>query len=182
MDFSISNGLTDSLYALRQARASQAYVSNPKPKTAEDDDNAQLPALIPSARGKTSGTQLLNEQREDLDNGGYRVTRTFEKEDGRTFTKVEEFALTERGSRKTVIQQNPSGSFTRYEEVLDREDSGNFRRTQRFQEAGGDVTTSITTDFKVTDAFILTGGQRAQPVSLPLPFSTSRGTQLDLQA
>ena len=178
MDFSITNGLTDSLSALRQSRAAQTYVSSPKSKT-QDDTSENLPALLPQSRG----TQLLNENREDLDGGGYRVTRTFEKEDGRTFTKVEELALTERGARKTVVQQNPSGSLTRYEEVLDREDGGNFRRTQRFQEAGGDVTTSITTDFKVTDAFILTGGQSFSTApAVSTPFTPSRGTQLDLQA
>lgn len=182
MDFSITNGLTDSLYALRQSQAARTYVSTPKPKTM-DEGGESLPVFLPQSRGKQGGTQLLSENREDLNGGGYRITRTFEKEDGRTFTKVEEFALTERGSRKTVVQQNPSGSLTRYEEVLDRENGGNFRRTQRFQDAGGDVTTSITTDFKVTDTFILTGGQSFSTApAVSGAFSPSRGTQLDLQA
>lgn len=182
MDFSITNGLTDSLSALRQSRAAQTYVSSPKSKT-QDDTSENLPALLPQSRGKQAGTQLLSENREDLNGGGYRLTRTYEKEDGRTFTKVEEFALTDRGARKSVIQQNPSGSLTRYEEVLDREGGGNFRRTQRFQDGNGDVTTSITTDYKVTDAFILTGGQSFYTApAVSTPFTQSRGTQLDLSA
>ncbi len=182
MDFSITNGLTDPLHALRQSRAAQAYVPSPRPKT-QDETGENLPALLPQSRGKQAGTQLLSENREDMNGGGYRLTRTYEKEDGRTFTKVEEFALTERGSRRTVVQQNPSGSLTRYEEVLDREGGGNFRRTQRFQDGNGDVSTAITTGYKVTDAFVLTGGQSYQPAPpVSAPFATSRGTQLDLQA
>lgn len=179
MDFSVTNGLTDTLSALRQARAAQTYVSPPRPRL-RAEETANLPVPVFSG-GRQGGTQLRSESREDLDGGGYRLSRTFEKEDGRIFTKIEEFALTERGARRSVWQQNPSGSVTLYEEVLDRESGGNFRRTQRFQNAGGEVATAVTTGFKVTDSFILTGGQATYAVT-PLPFAAARGTRLDLSA
>lgn len=181
MDLSVSYGFSDQLSALRQARLQRAPVPPVQAKSYEG--GSRLPVPVPvrnDAKGAT--TSLLSRQEEELPDGGYRLTSTFQKDDGRTFTKVEELALTERGARKTVIQQNPSGSFTRYEEVLDREDSGNFRRTQRFQDGNGDVATTITPDYKVTDAFVLTGGQSAANFLPYSPFTASRGTQLDLRA
>lgn len=183
MDLNVTNNLTDQIAALRQAKPlrTSAYKSADKE---QEQDESQLPAVVPNAAGKGSkaGTQLLDQRQEDLADGGSRLTSTYQKDDGRTFTKIEEFALTERGSKKTVVQQNPSGSITRYEEVLDREDGGNFRRTQRFQEGAGDVSTQITTDYQVKDPFVLTGGQRPATFALYSPFTSLRGTQLDLQA
>ncbi len=182
MNVSITHGWTDQLTGFPQVKTPRATISgNTAPRIEQKPPNG---AALPATPGhhRPQGTHLVAEAREDLDGGSYRVTRTFEREDGRTFTKLEEFAFTERGTRKTVTQQNPSGSITHYEEILDRQDSGNFRRTQRFQDANGDVSTQITADYKVTDAFILTHGA---PLSAPLapdPFQPSRGTQLDLHA
>ncbi len=178
MDISVNNSLTDSLSALRQARSARAYAFQPA-ATQKPEEN--LPTRVPANIDAPSGTRLINESREQVGDTGYRLTRTFEREDGRTFTKVEEFALTQRGARRTVVQQNPSGSITRYEEVLDRETGGNFRRTQRFQDGNGDVATNITGDYKVTDPFILTGGN-APTAHNPALFDPARGTQLDLRA
>ena len=106
--------------------------------------------------------------------------RTFEQENGRQFTRVEELMSTLRGSKKTVLQQNPSGSITRYEEILDREDSGTFRRTQRFQDETGEQVTQITHGYAVKDPFVLTGGSAPLSFNIPSPFESARGTQLDL--
>jgi hypothetical protein len=176
MDFSVTNGLSDQLTSLRQARNVRAASYTPASSVLQGND-ASLPAVIDHdpSNTNTPGTRLVDETRADLGDGAYRLTRTFQREDGRSFTKIEEFALTQRGSRKTVIQQNPSGSITRYEEVLDRESTGNFRRTQRFEDATGEVSTSITTGYKVSDLFVLSGGASAYD-----ELSPSRGTQLDL--
>lgn len=177
MDFSVTNGLNGSLASQQKAKA------YPRPQiqsSVPQEDN--LPALVPSNTNTPQGTRLLNETRDELGDSGYRLTKTFERDDGRTFTKIEEFALTNRGARKSVVQQNPSGSVTQYEEVLDREPGGNFRRTQRFQDAGGEVLTNITADYKVTDPFVLTGGAALPAYEAPSPFNPSRGTQLDLRA
>lgn len=183
MDISLNTSLTDSLAALRQARtATRSPYGLSQP---QQSDDTSLPAPLsrtPSNTNTPQGTRLLNESRADLGDGAYRLTRTFEREDGRQFTKIEEFALTARGARKTVVQQNPSGSITRYEEVLDREAGGNFRRTQRFEDANGEVSTNITTNYQVSDPFVLTGGTSLPAYNAPSPFNPSRGTQLDLSA
>ncbi len=179
MDFSLTNNLYDAaaLHTARYVRAPEKLTPTP-----EAPQNDNLPAVIETGpKGKSPGTRLLSETREDLQNNGYRLTRTFEKDDGRKFTKVEEFAFTERGSRKTVVQQNPSGSISVYEEILDREDGGNFRRTQRFQDGTGETATTITPDYAVKDNFILTAGN-SEPSAHPSPFEAIRGTQLDLRA
>ena len=183
MDIGLTTTLTDNLAALRQARNARASAYSPA--QAPQTDESSLPAVIsrtPSNTNTPQGTKLLSESRADLGDGGYRLTRTFEREDGRQFTKVEEFALTNRGARKTVVQQNPSGSITRYEEVLDCEAGGNFRRTQRFEDANGEVATNITTNYRVSDPFVLTGGAALPAYDAPSPFNPSRGTQLDLSA
>ena len=150
------------------------------PAVERPPEKTNLPATTENSQNfKNSGTQLKSETQEELENGGIRRTQVFEREDGRTFTRVEDFALTERGTRRTVYQQNPSGSITQYEEVLDREPSGNFRRTQRFRDETGEISTQITPDYKVTDSFILNG--EGPPITNPSPFRPMRGTQLDLQ-
>lgn len=180
MDLNLNNMLTDSLSLLRQGKTGRvaAYKgANTLPDTLTPATQSQP---VGSQAMFAGGTRLIEEQQQPIDNG-YRFTRIFEKEDGRTFSKIEEITLTERGSRRTVLQQNPSGSITRYEEVLDREQSGDFRRTQRFQENNGDVITQITPGYRVTDSFTLTGRMADFAPSTPA-FAPSRGTQLDLQA
>ena len=181
MDFSVTNGLNDQVALLRQAKAAarpQGYQPALKP---QENAPANTQELVPSNTNTPQGTRLLRETRDDLGEGSYRLTKTFEREDGRAFTKIEEFALTKRGSRKSIIQQNPSGSVTQYEEVLDRESGGNFRRTQRFKDASGEVSTNITTGYKVSDPYILMSGAALPAYESPSPFDPFRGTQLDLR-
>jgi hypothetical protein len=174
----LSNIITgDPLYALYQTKTAPA--KNPQARK-DFVAPAATPPLESSSFLEAPGTKLVSETREERENG-FRRTRTFEREDGRVFTRVEDFALTAGGARRNVIQQNPSGSITQYEEVLDRQDNGKFRRTQRFQDETGRTETQITADYNVTDPFILSGGQSAYFENLPL-FSPSRGTRLDLEA
>lgn len=143
------------------------------------EDTLAIP--LPANGNKARITRLTAENREATDSG-YRRTQSFEQADGRGFTRVEDVSITAGGARRAVIQQNPSGGITRYEEVLDREPSGNFRRTQRFQDESGQSTTQITPNFTVTDSFILTGGNGAPSFAAAEPFMPMRGTQLDLSA
>ena len=180
MDLAVSTTLPDSLAALKRAQAYRAPASNPQAAAKPVPDN--LPVLTQTpASFETSGTKLVSESRQDVGNG-YRLTKTFEREDGRSFTRVEDFAFTERGVRRTVYQQNPSGNITEYEEVLDREGSGTFRRTQRFRDESGDSLTQVTLNYTVTDPFILTGGAAPSDPLQWTPFGARRGTQLDLSA
>lgn len=182
MDFSTTISSFDQSALAQRAARSRAYGLGTQSQSA--NQNTSTPVVINNVatNGQQSGTRLVNETNQDIADGGYRRTRIYEREDGRTFTKIEEFALTERGARKSVIQQNPSGSITRYEEILDRESGGNFRRTQRFQDSSGEVSTNITPGYKVTDPFVLTGGDTPVSYMPASPFESSRGTQLDLTA
>ncbi len=183
MDVTVTNSLAGTLSGFGSPKTG----ANTYPR---EQQQAQSNVTSPTTRNRlpetsdqttTAGTRVVAETRQELDNGGYRVTRTYQREDGRTFSKLEDFTLTARGSRKTVVQQTPSGAITQYEEVLDREDGGNFRRTQRFTDESGEVSTVITPNHKVTNPQILTSGQ-VQGFEPTGAFSSFRGTQLDLSA
>ncbi len=180
MDLAVSTSLPDSLATLKRAQAYRAPTSSAQPATRAVVDNLPTVTQTP-ASFETSGTRLVSESRQELENG-YRLTKTFEREDGRAFTRVEDFAFTERGARRTVYQQNPSGNITEYEEVLDREGGGTFRRTQRFRDESGESLTQVTPNYTVTDPFILTGGAAPSDPLQATPFGARRGTQLDLSA
>jgi len=177
MDLRVSSGLLNSLYA------SGGTKQQPRPDSSQSQPDSDSTALATTRDNNGSGerqTTLLNRSEEETD-GGLRRTSTFQQADGRTFTKIEDITANQNSVRRAVIQQNPSGNITRYEEVLDRQPGGTFRRTQRFQDESGDVSTQITPDYQVTDPFVLTGGAVAS-VSPQTPFTPLRGTQLDLQA
>lgn len=183
MDLTVNTALLNSsantLAALRRAGSYGAVAT----KGAQTTPAQNLPAPVQTGKtGENTGTRLISENRQNLAEGAYRLTKTYEREDGRSFTRIEDFAFTERGTRRNVIQQNPSGNITEYEEVLDREEGGTFRRTQRFRDESGETATQITTRYSVTDPFILTGGYAAPASSGTNPFAPLRGTQLDLQA
>lgn len=179
MSLSVSSSLY-SMIGLNGPAVSRAPVVQYERRNADRTEFS--PAAEENRNFKSSGTTLKSETNEEREDGSMRRTQIFEREDGRSFTRVEDFALTEGGSRRSVYQQNPSGSITEYEEVLDREPSGNFRRTQRFKDETGEVSTQITQNYKVTDSFILTGGNAASARTNSSPFQPARGTQLDLSA
>ncbi len=174
MDLRIAYGFPSTLTAPNGAKPQGSRDSAPPA-------NNNPPAVLPSETKPTPGTRLVDDLREETESG-IRRTRTYEQPDGRRFTRVEELALTEKGARRSVIQQNPSGNITRYEEVLDRDGSGTFRRTQRFQDESGEVATQITGNYTVTDPFILTDGNAPLSFEGASRFTPSRGTQLDLVA
>ena len=177
MDFTVNAQLNESSAAFRRLQVARAFAPAPQAKIAESSTQTAL-SVIPEDT-KAKGTKVVAEKNEAIE-GGSRRTRTFEQENGRQFTRIEELVSTARGSKKTVVQQNPSGSITRYEEVLDREEGGTFRRTQRFQDETGEQVTQITHGYAVKDPFVLTGGVAPSSFNTPTPFDSSRGTQLDL--
>lgn len=181
MGLSVSTNLV-SILAAQGSPASRAPLtaSECNERTAEKKN---LPVLSEDGKSfKSPGTKLASETIEELDDGTTRKTQLFEREDGGKFTRVEDFALTDKGSRRIVAQQNPSGAITQYEELLDRQPDGGFRRTQRFRDESGETTTQITPNYSVTDPFILTGGDIPSSPVHSSPFAPFRGTQLDLQA
>ena len=183
MDLSLSTSLPDLSPAPRQAQAYRGFSSQARVTTDSRIVEPLPVAVPPSGWTEGQGTRLLKQTEESLnDHGGLRRTRTFEQEDGRYFTRIEDFEITPRGARRSVIQQNPSGAITQYEEILDREETGTFRRTQRFRGADGEIATHISNGYQVTDSFILTGGKSGTPTTAPVPFDPLRGTLLDLNA
>lgn len=194
MEIRSQNSLLDSLISQRFGQAPYVPAArSPAPASVKTDvpknDRTDIVSvsrdlvLSPAASSASAAqTRLLREVTEDIDQG-FRRTQTFERADGRTFTRVEEFTANDRNARRTVIQQNVSGNTTRLDEVFERQDNGSFRRTQRFTDEAGDTATQINIGYVSADPFILSGGAAPSggfgPVQAGQPL---RGTQLDLHA
>jgi hypothetical protein len=183
MELRLSYGFPTPLPCQKSGRAQNHEVSTgPAPVKVGQESSTQT-HQIPSnpIKGGLEQTRLIYEAQEAVESGQRRM-RIFEQADGRRFTRVEEISQSSPGrAQRVVTQQNPSGGTTRYEEVLDREPSGTFRRIQRFQNEAGETTALVTPGYKVTDPSILFGGGNF-PFESPAPYSASRGTQLDLSA
>lgn len=124
--------------------------------------------------------RLVSESLEKIENG-FRRTQEFQTKDGRSFNKVEEFTTTADRSRRTVIQQNSSGSTTVLEDVLDRQDDGTFRLTRRFTDETGQTSTDVQFNIAPLDADILLGREPEIDKAKEKPFQSLRGTELDLK-
>ena len=190
MEIRSNNNLIESLVSQRFGQASYVPAARtPAPASAKSDTSPtdivslsrDLVATATETGASAQQTRLLREVVEPIDRG-FRRTQTFERTDGRTFTRVEEFTATDRNARRTVIQQNASGNTTRLDEVLERQDDGAFRRTQRFTDEAGDTTTQIQTGYVSADPFVLSGGTSGGFGRIAASFQSLRGTQLDLQA
>ncbi|GEM_PF-3551317 len=167
---------------LRHFSAPQAASSALAPLPAAAPSPAQsVTRTIAAAAAQNQGTRLVRESYEDTPQGGYRRTQIYEKPDGRQFGKFEEVSFTENGMTKTIIRQNPSGSFARYEDILERQKSGSFQRTQRFTDESGDVAQNISENYTPADPFLLSFGT-VRAHSPALAQHGFRGTQLDLMA
>jgi hypothetical protein len=132
------------------------------------------------AKAGAGQTRLIAETVDPIEKG-FRKTQTFERQDGRTFTRIEDITVTDRGARRSVLQQNVSGSTTRLEDVLERQDDGTFKRTQIFTDEAGETDVHIETGYVSQNPFILSGGRTPPAPETPTPPTGSlRGTQLDL--
>lgn len=181
MDVRQPNGLIESLLAQKlsaQPRADAAQTLAPKQQreaTSPARDIVRL-STTNNGSGNNKGTRLVQETEEETENG-LRVVQEFETAEGRAFTRIQEFTTTDRGFRRNVIQQNPSGSTTQLEEVLNRQDNGLFQRIQRFTNEIGETQTRIDNDHVSLDLFRVSGGTAYGQ----LPLDTPRGYQLDVQ-
>ncbi len=127
--------------------------------------------------GLLKSTRLISEETTLIENG-FRRTQSFEGADGRKFTRTEEFTINTDRARRVVIQQNNSGSITRSEEILDRQEDGNFRLTQYFVNSEGEKQTNITFDVIPTDPDIILG-RPPKPDSSNEVDNISRGDSFD---
>lgn len=126
-------------------------------------------------------TRLISEEIEKLDNG-FRRMQEFETAKGRKFSRIEEFTADQNRAKKTIIQQNSSGSTTMLENILDRQANGTFRSTERFTDEVGAVSTNIEFDITPNNADILLGRPPSPDKNSQSPLKPIRGTQIDLSA
>ncbi len=103
--------------------------------------------------------RLISENVDTMERG-FRRTQIFRQSDGRNFIRNEEVTLTERGMQRTVLQENPSGSKTRFEETLEKQSDGTFRRTVRHIDETGALATKIEDGTNGMGRFLL-GGELA---------------------
>lgn len=170
---------------LKQRRAFQAPSA----------EQSNLPTIIPAQKelpfdtqpdvrpGKTvieglaaAQPRLVSENVDTLDRG-FRRTQIFRQSDGRNFVRNEEVTLTERGLKRTITQENPSGSTVQFEENLDRQANGDFRRTVRYTDEIGGVQTKVDDAQSGIDPFIASGGM---PASTASRFENRRGLSIDI--
>ncbi|HPF77731.1 MAG TPA: hypothetical protein PLF01_00445 [Alphaproteobacteria bacterium] len=191
-----STSLDRLLLQLAQTRQSQntaspitAQVSPPdkKPQISSQDlvtlskTKAEDGKLNPQGSLPQNGTRLTAEEIDKLENG-FRRTQKFETADGRKFTRVEEVTSEQNRSKRIVLQQNNSGSTTLLENIIDRQNDGTFRLTQRYTDENGETKTNI--EFNVTpESNDIILGRIPDPAQINRkPFEPLRGTQLDLSA
>jgi len=179
MTLSIYTGLSQAESLIR-FQTKNGNPDDSRPKLSAKSSEIIPQSTMPVLRG-SSVTRVIEEQQQELETG-FKRTRIFEQPDGRRFIKVESLTLTPSGAERLILQQNPSGSISRYEDILDRQTDGNFRRTQRFDDGAGQVQTQITPDVRITDPFVLFGDSSLRADISPSPFAPIRGTQLDLVA
>lgn len=126
-------------------------------------------------------TRLITEEIEKLENG-FRRIQEFENSEGRKFSRLEEFTADQNRAKKTIIQQNSSGSTTVLENVLDRQANGTFRSTERFIDEVGAVSTNVQYNITPDNVDILLGRPPSPDLNNQSPLKPTRGTQIDLSA
>lgn len=178
MDVRGPNGLIESLLAqklLPQPRTDSVLPQKPARESSPARDIVKL-STTNNGGGNNKGARLVSETEEETENGR-RLVQEFETAEGRPFTRIQEFSTTPRGFQRNVIQQNPSGSTTRLEEQLNRQDDGLFQRIQRFTNEIGETQTRIDNDHVSLDLFVVSGGTAYGQT----PLDNTRGYQLDLR-
>jgi hypothetical protein len=126
-------------------------------------------------------TRLVSEDIEPLENG-FRRRQEFENTEGRTFSRVEEVITENDRTSRTVIQQNASGTTTIFENILDRQEDGSFRLTERYTDETGKTNTNIKLNTTPDNEDIILGRPPAPEQSDQNPFRLTRGTQFDVSA
>lgn len=123
--------------------------------------------------------KLISESVDTLERG-FRRTQVYRQSDGRDFIRNEEITLTASGMKRVVDQQNPSGSRVNFEDNLDRQADGTFRRTVRYTDETGSTQTKIERAPDGVDPFIMSNGSYGSDAKTP--YDAQRGQYLDLDA
>lgn len=151
------------------ARNLPVPVTRPQPETVNVRPSESVLQGLAAAQPR-----LISESVDTMERG-FRRTQLFRQSDGRNFVRNEEVTLTERGMQRTVTQENPSGSTARFEETLDRQADGTFRRTVRHINETGELETKVDEKQSGVHQFILSGGRYSEEAAA----ETERGTYFD---
>ena len=151
-------------------------------------DRVELSGQKPDNQNNSSSSgferknsKLTSEIIEQLENG-FRRIQEFQSQGGNQFTRIEEFTGDTERATRTVIQQNASGSTIISENVLDRQDDGSFRASERFTDETGQTRTNINYNITPDNTDIILGRIPNPESQSNNPFQPARGTQLDLSA
>lgn len=166
--------------AFRPLPAPAALPSAQRALPLGDTTSTRAPASV--LEGLAAAQPRLVSETVDTLERGFRRTQVFRQSDGRNFIRHEEVLLTERGLKRSIQQDNPSGSTVRFDENLERQSDGAFRRTVRFTDETGATQTKIEDDCHGIDPFIASGGAYSAPRDTADPFLPVRGTRLDISA
>ena len=129
---------------------------------------------------RSNASKLISENIEKIDNG-FRRVQEFETAKGQKFTRIEEVTTTAEQSKRLVVQQNESGSISISENILDRQDNGSFRKTERFTNEIGETDTNIEFNVASDNASQLLGLPPSPTDKPRQPFEPLRGTQYDVR-
>jgi len=149
-------------------------------RQARSTENVDVVSLSQSGQSQSPlrSTRLVSEEVTNLENG-FRRTQNFEQADGRSFTRVEEVTSNTDRTRRVSVQQNSSGTTSRSEEILDRQDDGSFRLTQLFVNEIGEESTNITFDVVPESADVIFGRTPAPESNVNLS-NYQRGASYDV--
>ena len=183
MDIRLQDPSLQALVTRPKPPVSEAASTRPAATTQKDTSSAysasKLPTVILDEDAKPQ-TRLVSEDQEKTGKG-FRRFQEFETADGRSFSRHEEFTVTERGSRRLVVQQNASGSTTSLEVVTDKLQDGTFRRTSRFTDETGKTETKIEVDLNAAQiASNITASGPLNAYNAPQSYSDTRGGYVDL--
>ena len=173
------------LQALQQRAQTEHTQTTAKQSSLSDKATPQKQDQIDIANQSPSKEeQSRNGQAETAPiNNGFRRTENFTNADGKPFTRIEEVTSTPNRTKRIVIQRNESGSTTQTESIIDRQEDGSFRLTQRFTNEVGETTTNIELNHIPQNADIILGRlPESIRESVNNPFQSLRGTQVDLTA
>lgn len=181
----VSNNLSllDTLLARGSNAFSPSTTNTPAQsnKAKSSGTTTDIVAISPEKLASLSpkSSRLVSENVEKIDNG-FRRTQTFETPRGGEFTRIEEQANEANRSKRLVIQQNESGSTTILENILDRQEDGTFRQTQRFTNEIGETSTDIKFNVQADNPALAFGLPASPSTQAPQPFEPSRGTQYNI--
>lgn len=193
MDIRNSSGALDNILLQilqnRSAQTNNAATTQTLPPPKAKARAQDIVSLSTSTNNQNNGqnnlnknqTRLISEDTTKLENG-FRRTQKFESGDGRQFTRIEEFTTSNDRSKRIVLQQNNSGSTTVLENIIDRQEDGSFRLTQRFTNENGETNTNIEFNVTPNNRDIILGRAPDPEQQNDKPFQILRGTQFDQSA